>query len=123
MKGSQGSPRKGRPLTRPAVGPGHAGAELRHALSLLCLRRFGCCPDGLYVSAPTRVLFTISGISLGAYLASSSLRAFGILGCQGRNRGEAQERISVSKLLQGMQMNQVETTADDIQGSFSEGPR
>jgi hypothetical protein len=60
MEGSQGSPGKGRPLARPAV----VQCRLRRAppsLALFCLRRFGCCPVGLYVSPPARLAPPSSG--------------------------------------------------------------
>jgi hypothetical protein len=43
------------------LGPGRVVAEPLHALALLCLRRFGCCPDGFYVSAPARLAPPSSG--------------------------------------------------------------
>lgn len=60
MEGSQGSPGKGRPLARPAVGPVPA-PQAPPSLALFCLRRFGCCPVGLYVSAPARLAPPSSG--------------------------------------------------------------
>jgi hypothetical protein len=55
-------------LTRKRASAGAAGSRgqcrLRRApppLALFCLRRFGCCPDGLYVSAPARLAPPSSG--------------------------------------------------------------
>ena len=50
-------------------------------LALFCLRRFGCCPDGLYVSAPARIAPPSSGpaaqeISLRRSFVADFLREF-----------------------------------------------
>jgi hypothetical protein len=52
----------GRPLARPAVGSRVRRRRAPDTLALLCLRRFfGCCPDGLYVSAPACLAPPASG--------------------------------------------------------------
>ena len=81
MEGSQGSPGKGRPLARPAVGSSAAVAELRPPLALFCLRRFWLLSFGLYVSAPARLAPPSSGpavqeMSLRRSFVADFLREF-----------------------------------------------
>lgn len=83
----------------------------------------------MYVSEKRLTFCDSCGRSITTALGSSaqvpsSLKALGIFPrCYRRDVGEAHQGISVNEFLECVQMNEVETAADNVQGSLSKGPR